>query len=142
VLEGPIAIVKHKVDVALKTAIGGLIALTAIVVALGFFCAAAFLWIETRYGVIEAALILAGAFVVIAVIALIAVAVVQRRKPPPSPPAARKPWWTDPALAAAALDAGRGLGRRRGVAVTMVIAAFAIGALLPWMPRRPPKDRD
>jgi len=67
---------------------------------------------------------------------------VQRRKPPPPPPAARKPWWTDPALMATALDAGRGLGRRRGVAVTMLIAAFAIGALLPRMPRRPQKARD
>ena len=134
--EGPIAGVRHKIDVALKTTAGALVALAAVVIALGFFCAAAFLWIEVRYGAVEAALILGGAFVVIALIALVAVVLVQRRKPPPPPPSAR-PLWTDPALLAAALDVGRTLGRRRGVAVGVLIAAFVIGAVLPRMPRRP-----
>ena len=134
--EGPIAVARHKVDVALKTTIGGLIALAAAVVALGFFCAAAFLWLELHYGTIAAALVLGGAFVVIAAIAGIAIVVVQRRKPPPPPPPAARPLWADPAVLGAALDAGRVLGRRRGVAVGVLIAAFVIGALLPRMPRR------
>jgi len=44
--------------------------------------------------------------------------------------------WADPALLAAALDASRALGRRRGTAVGVLIAAFVIGALLPRAPRR------
>lgn len=138
--EAQIAGIRHKIDVALKTTAGALIALAAVVIALGFFCAALFLWIQARYGAIEAALILGGVFVVLALIAFIAIAVVQRRKPPPRPPAAaatgRAPWWTDPAVLMAGLDVSRALGRRRGVTVGVLIAAFVIGALLPRAARR------
>jgi len=135
VFEGQIAGIRHKFDLALKTTAGALVAFAAAVIALGFFCAAGFLWIEERRGAIEATLILGGAFVVLALIALVAIVVVQRRKPPPPRPAAR-PLWADPAMLAAALDVSRALGRRRGVAVGVVIAAFVIGALLPRTPRR------
>jgi hypothetical protein len=140
VFEPQIAGIRHKIDVALKTTVGALIALTGIVVALGFFSAALFLWIEARYGAIEAALILGGAYVALALIALIAIAVVQRRKPPLPPPAAattaRAPWWTNPAVLMAGLDVSRALGRRRGVTVGVLLAAFVIGALLPRASRR------
>jgi len=137
VFEGQIAGIRHKVDIALKTTGGALVALAAVVVAVGFFSAALFLWIEVRYGAIEAALILGGAYVVVALIALVAIIAVQRRKPPPPPPAAaaRPPWWTDPAILMAGLDVSRALGRRRGVAVGVLIAAFVIGAMLPRAPR-------
>ena len=137
--EGQIAGIRHKLDVALKTTAGALVALTAVVVAVAFFSAALFLWIEARYGAVEAALILGGAYVALALIAFIAVVVVQRRKPPPPPPraaAARPPWWTDPAVLMAGLDVSRALGRRRGVAVGVLIAAFVIGAMLPRVPRQ------
>ncbi len=136
--EPQIAGIRHKIDVALKTTVGALIALAAVVIALAFFCAALFLWIQARYGAIEAALVLGGVFVVLALIAFIAIVVVQRRKPPPPPPAAaaRPPLWTDPAMLMAALDVSRALGRRRGVAVGVLIAAFVIGAMLPRASRR------
>jgi hypothetical protein len=138
VFEPQIAGIRHKIDVALKTTVGALIALAAGVIALAFFCAALFLWVQARYGAIEAALVLGGLFVVLALIAFIAIVVVQRRKPPPPPPAAaaRPPLWTDPAMLMAALDVSRALGRRRGVAVGVLIAAFVIGAMLPRASRR------
>ena len=38
--DGPIASLKHKIDLALKSTVGGAVAAAAGLVALGFFCAA------------------------------------------------------------------------------------------------------
>ncbi len=124
--EGSIASVRHKIDIAWKSAAGGLAALIAALVAVGFFSAAAFLWIDARDGAIAASLVLGGAFVALALTALLAVVLLHRRKPPP---AALPPWWSDPALLAVALDASRALGRRR-TSVAVLAAAFVIGVLL------------
>ena len=44
--EGPIASLKHKIDLALKSTVGGIVALVTALVAIGFFCTAAFMWLE------------------------------------------------------------------------------------------------
>ncbi len=128
-LEGPIASVKHKLDIALKTTIGAVAALAAAIVALGFFCAAAFLWIEDAYGPLVASLILGGGFLVIALIALLVIVLLQRRKPPPAPPRALTVL-SDPVLLSAALDVGRALGGNRRAATAAVAGAFVLGILL------------
>jgi hypothetical protein len=133
VFDGPIANLKHKIDLALKSTACGVAAMAAAVIAIGFFCAAAFLWLAQSYGAIVASLVLGGVFLVLSLIALLVV-VLLRRKPPP--PAAKAAWWTDPALLAAALDIGRVLGRRR-VASAVVVSAFIIGVLLNRPPRKP-----
>ncbi len=133
--EGPIASLKHKIDLALKSTLGGIVALAAVVVALGFFCAAAFMWLEQRFDPIAAALILGGVFVVVALAAVVAVVLVQR-KPPPPPPPRQKLWWNDPALLATALDIGRTLGPRRA-ATAVLIGAFLIGMMINRPPRKP-----
>jgi hypothetical protein len=134
VFDGPIASLKHKIDIALKSTVGGIVALAAAVVALGFFCAAAFMWLEQRLDPIAAALILGGVFLALALAAALTVVLVQRKPPPPPPP--HKAWWSDPALLATALDIGRTLGPRRA-ATAVLIGAFLIGMMINRPPRKP-----
>jgi hypothetical protein len=134
VFDGPIANLKHKIDLALKTTAGGVVATLAGLVAFGFFCAAGFMWLEQRFGAIGAALILGGVFTFVALVAVLVV-VLLRRKPPP-PVARHKTWWSDPALLAAALDIGRTLGTRR-VASAVLVGAFLIGMMINRPPRKP-----
>ena len=133
--EGPIASVRRKVDIALKSTVGGIVAMAAVVAALGFFCAAGFMWLEIRYGAIAAAMIVGGIFLVVALLAVLAVVLVQR-KPPPPPPPRHKSLWSDPALLATALDIGRTLGPRRA-ATAVLIGAFLIGMMINRPPRKP-----
>ncbi len=134
VLDGPIASLKHKLDLALKTTVGGLVAAAAALIAVGFFCAAGFMWLEHRLGAIAAALIVGGIFLFVALVAVLAV-VLLRRKPPP-PVARHKAWWSDPALMATALEIGRTLGPRR-VASAVLVGAFLIGMMINRPPRKP-----
>ena len=133
-LEGPIASVRYKLDIALKSTVGGVVAMAAAVVALGFFCAALFMWLERLYGPIPAALIVGGIFLFVALVAVLAIVLVQRRPPPPPP--RQKAWWSDPALLATALDIGRTLGPRRA-ATAVLIGAFLIGMMINRPPRKP-----
>jgi NADH:ubiquinone oxidoreductase subunit 5 (subunit L)/multisubunit Na+/H+ antiporter MnhA subunit len=128
VLSHPIARLRHKIDLTLKTTACGALALAAVLVALGFFCAAAFVWIAQEHGTIAAALVLGGAFVVLALIAVLVAVVVRRRNPPP-PPGPMNAWWADPALVATALEVARTLGRRRMTSAVLV-GAFLVGVLL------------
>lgn len=132
--EGPIASVKHKVDVATKSAVGGIVALITALVAIGFFCAAAFMWLEHRLDPIAAALIVGGFFLLLSLVAVLIVVLVQRRPPPPAP--RHKSLWSDPALLATALDIGRTLGPRRA-ATAVLIGAFLIGMMINRPPRKP-----
>ncbi len=137
VLEGPIASVRHKLDVAVKTSVGALVAIGAALVALGFFCAAAFMTLETVVGAVLAAVIFGGAFLFIALVALLVVFAIRHRKPPPPPPPAVTAL-ADPVVLSAALDVGRALAGRRGLATAAVASAFVLGVLL----NRPPRTRD
>ena len=84
--EGPIASLKHKIDIALKSTAGGVVALITALVAIGFFCAAAFMWLEQKLDPIAAALIIGGFFLLLSLIAALIVILVQRKPPPPPPP--------------------------------------------------------
>ena len=133
--EGPIASVKHKIDLALKSTVGGIVALVTAVVAIGFFCAAAFMWLERKLDPIAAALIIGGFFLLLSLIAVLVVVLLQR-KPPPPPPPRHKSLWSDPALLATALDIGRTLGPKRA-ATAVLIGAFLIGMMINRPPRKP-----
>lgn len=132
--EGPIASLKHTIDVALKSTVGGIVALVTALVAIGFFCAATFMWLEQRLDAIAAALIVGGFFLLLSLVAVLIIVLVQR-KPPPPPPPRQKSFWADPALLATALDIGRTLGPRRA-ATAVLIGAFLIGMMI----NRPPRD--
>ncbi len=138
VLEGPIASVRYKIDIALKSTAGGVVAMAAAVAALGFFCAALFMWLERLYGPIPAACIVGGNFLLVALIAVLAIVMVQHKAPPPPPPR-QKAWWSDPAMLATALDIGRTLGPRRA-ATAVLVGAFLIGMMINRPPHRPDHD--
>lgn len=133
--EGPIASIKHKIDIALKSAAGGIVALVTALVAIGFFCAAAFMWLERKLDPIAAALIIGGFFLLLSLIAVLIVVLVQRKAPPPPPPR-QKSLWSDPALLATALDIGRTLGPKRA-ATAVLIGAFLIGMMINRPPHKP-----
>jgi hypothetical protein len=126
VFDGPIADIRHKIDLACKTAAFGVAASAAALVAGGFFCAASFMWIQQAYGAIIACLVLGGAFLLLAVIALIVLILYRRRAPPPRAQAA---WWNDPAILATALEISRAFGGRRMTSMALV-SAFVVGLLL------------
>jgi ascorbate-specific PTS system EIIC-type component UlaA len=139
VFEAPIANLKRKLDLALKSTIGGVVAFAAALVALGFFCAAAFMWLAERYGGVTAALVLGGIFTFIALMAVITILILQRRAPPPPPPRKAAPLWADPALLATALDLTRVFGRKR-LSVAVLVGAFAVGMLLQKTSRKREDD--
>ena len=132
--DAQIANFKHKIDVALKSTVGGIVALVALLVALGFFCAALFMWLEELYGAITAALILGGIFAFLAVIVLLVVLIIRHSAPPPPPPR-KATWWADPVVLATALDLTKVLGRKR-ITMAVLAGAFVLGALLKFPPRK------
>ena len=138
--EGPIASLKHKIDIALKSTVGGIVALVTALVAIGFFCAAGFMWLAQKLDPIAAALIIGGFFLLLSLIAVLIVVLVQR-KPPPPPPPRQKSMWADPALLATALDIGRTLGARRA-ATAVLIGAFLIGMMINRPPRAPKEPKE
>jgi len=128
VFDAPIGNLKHKLDIAVKSTVGGVVAFAAALVALGFFCAAAFLWLEQYYGALTASLVMGAVFTIVALIAVIVILIVRHRRPPPPPPR-KTPLWADPVLLATALDITRVLGRKR-LTVAVLVSAFAAGILL------------
>jgi hypothetical protein len=132
VLTHPIARLKHKIDLTVKTTACGAAAFAAVLVAVGFLCAAAFLWVAQGYGAIAAALVLAGAFALLALVAVLIALLLRRHEPPPPPPSAL---WNDPAMLATALDIVRTFGRGRTTAAVLV-SAFLGGMLLSHSSRK------
>lgn len=138
--DAPIANLKHKIDLALKSTLGGIVALAAVLIALGFFCAALFMWLEELYGAIMAALVLGGIFIFIALVAVIVILIMRHRATPPPPPR-KSAWWADPVLLATALDITKTFGRKR-VTTAVLVGAFVLGVLLNRAPRNDEKTRD
>jgi ethanolamine transporter EutH len=137
VFDGQIAHIKYKIDLALKTTACGVVALAALLVAAGFFCAATFAWIQQGYGTVTACLALGGIFVLLGLVALIVALLLRRGKEPP-PPVSKKAWWNDPVMLAAALDVSRTLGVRKTASIALV-GAFVVGLLLSRSGRKPEK---
>jgi hypothetical protein len=123
-----------------------LIASVAATVAAGFLCAAAFVWLATRYDALTASLILAGVFLLIAVVAAVAGVIARRRRIERArlELAARQAaaTWLDPRLLTVGLEIGRTIGWRR--IITLAGAAIvAAGMAKEWFGRnetRPPPE--
>jgi uncharacterized membrane protein len=125
-----------------------LVAAVSLALALGFLCAAAFVWLAGRTDVITASLIMAGGFVLIAVIAAIASWIARLR----NMERARRELaersqagWFDPKFLAVGLEIGRTLGWRRVVTLAAV-GLLAAGLGKEWLgsgTRKPEaQDRD
>jgi Putative Actinobacterial Holin-X, holin superfamily III len=112
-----------------------LIALVSLALALGFLCAAAFVWLASRYDAVTAGLILAGVFLLIAIIAAIAgwiarLRTIERARRELAAARSHANWF-DPKYLAIGIEIGRTLGWRR----IMTIAAaglFAAGVAKEW----------
>lgn len=111
---------------ALSAACAAVIALAGIV-ALVFFLTALFVWVEARFGRLEACLMFGGGFAVIAAMAMIALVLLRRHRPAPLNVAAAMPW-NDPAVQMG-LRAAKTLGGRRAGAAGL-IGAFVVGLIL------------
>src|SRR6266851_5295647 len=90
-----------------------LIAAVSLTLALGFLCAAAFMWLANRYDAVTAGLILAGVFLAIAIIAAVAAGMAQQRyreRARLELAARNHAGWLDPKLVAVGFEIGRTLG--------------------------------
>jgi hypothetical protein len=123
-----------------------LIAFVSLVLALGFLCAAAFVWLASRYDGATAGLILAGVFLSITIIAAGAGAMARRHNIERARlelATRSQAGWLDPKFLAVGIEIGRTLGWRR--IVTLAAAGlFAAGATKEWLARndKKPQDRD
>jgi hypothetical protein len=102
-------------------------AIAAVVCALAFFLAALFVWVEARFGTLEACLMFGGGFLVLAIGAFVALTLLRRRRPPPLNVAAAMPW-NDPTLLLG-LKTAKSLGGGRAATVGL-IGAFVVGLVL------------
>jgi hypothetical protein len=124
--------------------VGYLIAGLSLVIALGFLCAALFVWLANRYDGVTAGLILAGAFLLIALIAL-AVAYFARRRNQELArlelAARSQPGWLDPKYLTIAMEIGRAVGWRR-IAMLGAVGFLAAGLGREWSEAKKPDQKD
>jgi hypothetical protein len=102
-----------------------IVAALAAILALPFFCVAAFVWLEGLFGGIYAGLIVAGFFLVVALFAALFAAMARRsaRQRAVLERAARAragSWLLDPKILAIAVETGRKLGWQRLVPVALL----------------------
>jgi hypothetical protein len=111
------------------------IVLVSLVLALGFFCAAAFVWLASRYDGVTAGLILGGGFLVLALLAAFAGWMTRRHNIAQARlelAARRQSGWLDPKLLTVGLEIGRTLGWRR-LATLAAVAVLAAGLGKEWL---------
>lgn len=119
-----------------------LIAAIAVVAAFVFFVFAAFIWLAEAYSPLSAALIIAVAFLLIAILCGLGAVYMQRRTSDQAKRAlavrSQSPWF-DPATLGIALQIGRSIGLRR---IAPLAAAGFLAATLAkeWFHDRPSGD--
>jgi hypothetical protein len=119
-----------------------LIAAIAGLVAFVFFVFAGFIWLAERYSPLTAALIVAGAFMLIAILCALGAVLAQRRTSERAKRAlavrSQSPLF-DPAMLGIALQLGRTIGLRR---IVPLVAAGILAAALAkeWFRDRPADD--
>jgi hypothetical protein len=100
------------------------VALTALI-AFAFLCVAGDLWLSSRIGDVDAALIMSGSFFVIAIFAAVIAAVMRRRTRERAilerAARARTPsWLLDPKFLATAVQIGRSMGWERIIPIALL----------------------
>jgi Ca2+/Na+ antiporter len=124
--------------------VGYLIAVLSLIVALGFLCAALFVWLAGRYDGVTAGLILGAAFLLIALVAFAAAYVVRRRNQERARlelAARSQPGWLDPKYLTIAMEIGRAVGWRR-IAMLAAVGFLAAGPGREWSEARKPDQKD
>ena len=106
-------------------------------IAFAFALAALFTWLSQQFGSIIASLIIAGAFLVIAIIPIVIYAAKQKqeeRRVAEAAAKARATQWISPATLSLGIQAARMLGKNRGIAaagVGALLAGWLISQMLP-----------
>ena len=106
-------------------------------IAFGFALAALFTWLSQQFGPIIASLIIAGAFLAIAIVPVAIYSAKQReeeRRVAEAAARARATQWISPATLSLGLQAARMLGKNRGIAaagVGALLAGWLISQMLP-----------
>jgi hypothetical protein len=123
-----------------------LIAAVSLALALGFFCAAAFLWLAGRYDPLTAGLILGGIFLLVAIIAVVAcwIARLHNIERARRELAARShASMLDPKFLAMGIEIGRALGWRK-ILTLAAVGLFAAGVGKEWFGsgEKKPENRD
>ena len=124
-----------------------LIAVVSLALAVGFLCAAAFVWLASRYDAVTAGLILAGVFLLIAIIAAIAgwiarLRTIERARRELAAARSHANWF-DPKYLAIGIEIGRTLGWRR-IATLAAVGILAAGLGKEWFGsgEKKPENRD
>lgn len=124
----------------LRVSTGGAIRLTSLAIAVAvllfvttsFLCAAAFVFVLERYGLIQACLAGAGVFFIATLLAAMSYAIHKRKTPPPKPVESTKSTiqiaLSDPMVLAAGLQIVRTIGVKRLVPI-LAIGGIALGLL-------------
>jgi hypothetical protein len=105
--------------------VSAVVIVAALLIAFAFLCVSGYVWLAAQFGAVFAGLIMAGAFVVIAIIAAVVCAVARRRVRERAILAraarAHSPsWLLDPKVLGAAVEAGRTIGWQRIVPVALL----------------------
>jgi uncharacterized membrane protein len=137
VFDAQIFQIKQRIAVTVKSGVCALAILMAGAVALVFFCAAGFLWLQHEYGTIDACLVTGAVFGLVALLAVSVLMALQRRARIASQLAAKfaaasssaTPWWNHPSVLAAGLEFSRLFGRKRNLTAGLV-GAFVVGMIL------------
>ena len=118
---------RAKVRLAISGTVCYAIAGVAGAIAFAFLLAALFTWLSQHFGSIIASLIIAGAFIVIAIIPIVIYSSKQKaeeKRVAEAAAKARATQWVSPATVSLGLQAARMVGKNKG------IAAAGVGALL------------
>lgn len=121
-----------------------LLAVLSLMIAVGFLCAAVFVWLANRFDAVTAGLILAGAFLLLAILALAAAYVSRRRNMERARlelAVRNQPGWLDPKYLSLGLQLGRAVGWRR-IAMLAAAGFFAAGLGREWRAGRKPESDD
>lgn len=133
-----------KTGLSTAVVVFALVTAIAVVAAFVFFVFAVFIWLAERYSPLTAALIVAVAFVLIAILCALGAVMAQRRTSERARRAlalrSQSPW-LDPATLGIALQVGRSIGLRR---IAPLAAAGVLAATLAkeWFRDRPDDAAD
>jgi hypothetical protein len=123
--------VRESTGSALRQTSLALAAAIFLFVTVSFLCAAAFVFVLERYGLIQACLAGAGVFFIATLLAAMSYAIQKRKeesKPKPPPPSAMQTALSDPMVLAAGLQIARTIGIKRIIPL-LAIGGVALGMM-------------
>lgn len=123
---------KLQVETKLTAIIGKIIVAIPLLIAAGFATSAGYIYLENQFGALEASVLMAGAFLALAVVVSVAVLIMQRNHRTQMRRAAQNTAMTAGLAAATplALTAGKGVVRSLGFKVPLLLGAAVLAAAL------------